>query len=62
MTSALAGMAKADVDRPLWQLVTSKRGVLQCLFGNLTLTGGKSVQLAGGRVLGAFVTYLTEVL
>ena len=58
MTSSLAGMAKAAVDRPPWQLVASKRGVLQSLFSDLTLTGGTSIPLARGRVPGSFVTYL----
>ena len=62
MTSSLAGMAKAAVDRPLWQLIMSKQGILQSLIGDLILTGGTSVPLACGRVLGSFVTYLTNRL
>ena len=62
MTVSLAGMAKAAVDCPLWQLVASKRDVLQSLFDDLTLTGGTNDPLARGRVgfSGPFVTYLTN--
>ena len=51
-------MARAAVDRPVWQLVASKRGVLLSLWrSDFDRWPSKSVPLACGRVLGSFDTY-----